>query len=423
METLVEIAKRLGIKPNPKMTRAEFVDISQKIGQAYGARDADFDTRYTFYKHGKSRTWNEKQLKANLAYLKTHSVEGVEIFNQESEPVSVDGDDVFVHHSARGGNDIKERLQLDIQLDHPKLPQMIDALDDFIYGRMASYKMTDVDHADRMDTLNIYFPTTIKDDDIRAIYDIVKDYLTPDHHEYLNGYPICVDGVEVKGMKSGPEPLYIPMEKRGDDHWKIREKLYADLGKTLGILAARTKLVGNSSLGQLQAKIEYLDLLYYLVGKEGQNPYKVWNQLGKPDVKPYRLLDVQTRVIETDDILKDLMIFDFGAATNDQLKSFFPTFKNYFKKMSEKAKKRMKEENTEVPVFLDDYGNLVHASTFDNKFSVQINGVNHGMLRFELEKSGELVVYTTFSHGHRYWKYSPTGEVFDDVKTNTEEKE
>ena len=190
METLVEIAKRLGIKPDPKMDWRKHRDCCRRIREEFTGESfknitrSMWDTRYDFYKKAPKTVSKEEyeQLKKNVKWLKVSSEEGVRIHNQDGRPVSVDDDDVFVWHSAKKkGKSYKERMQIALKIEDRGMAKVFKELDQFILKYGAGFKVTDIAHSKRTDTLNIYFTDAITPEMTSEIYSILKDHLRPEY--------------------------------------------------------------------------------------------------------------------------------------------------------------------------------------------------------------------------------------------------
>ncbi len=287
METLLQIAKRLGIKPNPHMTKEQFEAIHRKICTEFGG-DFTWSTLVdALYNKRKKipQIWNEKNVQKNIEYLKKMVPQGIRVHDQDNFPVKLDEDAIFVWHSARQkGEYYRERFAVSINLDDPKLPTLYMKLDDFIRKHHAAYKIVDFWHIQRTDPLNIYMTKEITPEITRELYGIVGPFLKKKNHAYLDGFSITNNGRVIEGMKYGPEPL-LWSEFRGEN----KNRLVAHITFMLKNLPPQFKqrdlfynIRDAQSLGQVSANVQYMDLIYYLAGKEGQNPFQLGNQYGLP---------------------------------------------------------------------------------------------------------------------------------------------
>ena len=417
MESLVNVAKRLNIKPNPEMKMGEFRKICNQIGHELGTDSKTYNDRDLYKSFIRcKRATNMGQLRQNLNYLKTHKIDGIVIRGQESEDVSVDRDDIFVHHIAASKTKTVERVKLDINMDDPRLPELIDALDDFIVSYNAAYKMTDIDEApQRTDTLNIYLSSPITEEMMIELYEIVKDYLNPAHDNQLNGYPVIYDGKQILGLRTGPEPKSYTISERV----QIHEKAKKDLGTFFGNQIGQLKLGEHQSLGQLVSRIEFADLIYYLAGQEGKSPYALNNQLGQAGVPSYKPLNIQSVVTKTDDIVRDIGKFDFEHADEKTLEELYSSLKTYTEdKVShatERFKKR-KDSSDRVTFLMDKYSRLLSVFDHDDHYSVRLGGtLNKDVDLNWNKKTGAIEVIVSFAHGQRTWTYSPKGKVTRNV--------
>ena len=304
METLVQIAKRLGIKPNPNMTDKEFFDIDNQIRQElrrmapkskisdntgvnYCSENELHDVLYQLYKYDfveQSEKFNRILFNLNLdIFKKCPTKDGIKSFPQ----TSYSNNDVFWFHDATT-KEVKKfegRFQIALKMDHPSLPTVFKKLDDFILKYKSQYKISL--EANRSDSLNMYMSITITPQIAKEFFEIVKEVLQDKNHILLAGYPITNNGKEIQGIKFAPEPHSGFGE---DEGYSITERseyfgrLFTSSRKMRTLLVRATQL---QSVGQLDAGIQECDLLYYLIGHEGENPIQIGNPLGIPD-KVYR---------------------------------------------------------------------------------------------------------------------------------------
>lgn len=278
METLVEIAKRLGIKPNPMITETEYLRIKSLMSyELTGKEDQDIelDTKmYDFHKqtpNGTAQKFNKELLNQNIKHFKEHFLTGIKSAKQS------DGD--FWYHSA-GDSEAKERFVADIKLDDPSMPEIFKELDEFILRYKGAYKI--VLDGNRTDTLNLYMSESITAKTAREFYEIVRPVLQTKNHTCLDGFPITQNGQEIEGVKFGPEPM--SEVSRTGDFLPMKERLKSVLPDFM-IKEISRQYCGKKSLGEIASKVQLANLLYYLVGKEGQNPIQLGNQLGDPKKK------------------------------------------------------------------------------------------------------------------------------------------
>jgi len=291
METLVQAAKRLGIKPNPNMTLKEFEEIRNRIRTALKLGSSS-NLGYSLYnkkRHGVLQNWDEKKVYQNIAVLKSMNPEGIRVHDQDGGKVSLDEDAVFVWHSASlKPRDCQERFAVSIKLDDPKLPSLYGKLDDFIRKYRAGFKITDVEHADRTDTLNVYMSQPITPEIAKEFYDIVMPFLKKENHGYLDGFSLTNHGHEIQGIKYGPEPnVWSHLWKAGGSSLckPIAERIQTRLKELPAVFLKGFDFYSirdAGSLGMVSGNVRYLNLLYYLAGREGQNPFQLGNQYGLP---------------------------------------------------------------------------------------------------------------------------------------------
>ena len=309
METLVEIAKRLGIKPDPKMTDDYYImhvmpalekEFSKICGRDFGELvQAVYESHKTLKQE---RSWDKKKAAQQVGFLKTTARPGIRIHNQDGGRVKLGSDDQFVYHSADNGAPTKERFQIDLKMDSPNMEQMWQKLDDFIIKHHASYKVEDLDGRkvhDRTDMLNLYITEEITPEMAKELYGIIGPFLETKHDDFLAGFPVKLNGKNIKGFRYGPEPEPDVDEKQKQQRIDSIKRIAArDLPKNFVDFVPVDRgeefdLEEYVSLGVLSALVEKTDLLYYLVGKEGKSPFQLGNQFGDPRKQKYsKVIDI-----------------------------------------------------------------------------------------------------------------------------------
>jgi cell division protein FtsB len=136
-------------------------------------------------------------------------------------------------------------------------------------------------------------PKSITPEIAKEFYDIVKPVLQTKNHEYLDGFAITQNGQEIKGIKFGPEPL---AKVSSDEFSSMKNRLESILPRKM-LYDITRHYWGRKSLGQVAAKAQLCDLFYYLVGREGQNPIQLGNQLGDPNIRYSKKLDISGDVL------------------------------------------------------------------------------------------------------------------------------
>ena len=287
METLIQIAKRLGIKPNPAITDEAYLKIKdqmlQEINKMGKVKAYDLaDAMYVFHKKtpsGIAQQFNNTSFNNNFSRFKKEFLSGI---------VSGDQEGSFWWHDARKpGVGISERFVADVKLDDPNISSVFKKLDEFILRYQNGYKISS--SGNRTDTLNLYMPKSITPEIAKEFYNIVKPVLQTKNHEYLDGFAITQNGQEIKGIKFGPEP--VPNVSLKDDFEPMKERLARIFPRKM-IYEITKNYAGRKSLGEVSAKVQLCDLLYYLVGREGQNPIQLGNQFGDPNKKYNKKLDI-----------------------------------------------------------------------------------------------------------------------------------
>ncbi len=270
METLLEIAKRLGIKPNPDMTWEEYCKVEEKIAKDLTGDEEFFgslgDVVYDVHKHV-DRNWDMDRFKKNVDYVINNNDDTkVEVYDQTGYGRGYPGfPNTFVYHSANNmnGEKIVERFALDLKQDSPEFPAVIDKLDDFIVKYRSKFKIIIPGHENRTDTMNLYMSTKITPEMAAELYDIVKPVLNDEYHDYLDGVEFKLNGKIIKGMKYGPDKL----ENVDETFHNAGKIIEGDLGDYFGNLLF-VGLGGKESLGEVSARLQELELVYYLKGKK-----------------------------------------------------------------------------------------------------------------------------------------------------------
>lgn len=287
METLVEMAKRLGIKPNPNITDEEYLKVKEQMLQELRKIGGPL----TVNSRLNSSVYNIRKC-AGLAeqYNSTGWTIATQALKQEHLPgISSYPDGGFYYHRASEKEGV-ERFVADLKLDSPDMPEIFKKLDEFILKHESAYKVVLFkkdwksklfpNDSNRTDVLNLYMPKPITPQIAKEFYEIVKPVLEERTHEFLDGFPIRQNGQEIKGIKFGPE-----VQK----NWP-REDIHAAkerVKKTFSGKMAEELSNFNSvrSMGEMAAMAQLGDLFYYLIDKEGQNPIQLGNQFGDPKKK------------------------------------------------------------------------------------------------------------------------------------------
>ena len=226
METLLEIAKRLGIKPNPNMSDEEYRQITKRIvleledkyykysefaGVPYSLDSAVYQVHKSV-----PRRWNKNDFEKNFNYVaKAEGFPRYSVHDQHGRMGDAMGGSFVYHDARRGGMPVIERFALDLKVDSPDFPSVIDGLDKFIVTHDAAFKIVTQKASDRSDTMNLYMCEKITPEIAADVYKIVRPVLNEENHDYIDGVEIVFGGKTVKGMKYGPEPSYAPEEGNG----------------------------------------------------------------------------------------------------------------------------------------------------------------------------------------------------------------
>ncbi len=297
METLVEIAKRLGIKPNINYTEEELHEIKRRLFKEIkkyyigkGSLRSELSLCSMVYDTHKSVPFpeNMEQTRANVDFLRTNKKEGISIASQQG---------AFAWHLSRDDREFVERFQVAIKMDHPDFKKLVEKLDEFIIKHHSGFKMPFVGSTDRSDSLNVYMTEKITPKIAKELHEIVAPYLDTRYTDYLDGLPVLDQGKAIPGMKMALEPRKISREEAKS----IAENLIShDLPETfldtdsfgfLGLARKGVKVFHYASVGERASRIQGLDLAYYLAGKEGKNPVSMHNYYGEEGVN-YDSVDI-----------------------------------------------------------------------------------------------------------------------------------
>ena len=292
METLVEIAKRIGIKPNLHMNEQDWADIRVKIGQELAkiptGLSADhpkekyrhsnpldlFNNLYHVRKRMErnwpvdtaeniiqimSKTNNEKEIFAHAQILGFQSLE----------------ESPFIHHHALNRQKpIKERFVADINIASPDFPSLIKKMDDFILKYNAQFKVVNQRALNRSDTMNVYMQENITSQIAEEFYKIVKPCLCKDNHDKLDGFEIMQGSTPIKGIKIGPE-----LDENKQAYLNRKRWVNKTLARDIHSPALREKaenylekLIAHSSLGEKACSLQLMDLMYYAMDR-GPSPF------------------------------------------------------------------------------------------------------------------------------------------------------
>ena len=288
METLVEMAKRLGIKPNPRITDEEYLKIKEqmlheleKIGRPLTVNSDLYSSLYNIRKcAGLAEQYNSTGWTISMQALKQEHLPGISAYPAGG----------FYYHRSSKKEDV-ERFVADLKLDSPNMPEIFKKLDEFVLKHEGTYKVILFkkdwksklfpNDSNRTDVLNLYLPKPITPQIAKEFYEIVKPVLEERTHDFLDGFPILQKGQEIKGIKFGPEP---------QKNWE-REDFRAGKERIRAVFSGKMAEelsdfhYSTESLGSMSAMEQFGDFLYYLIGREGQNPIQLGNQFGDPKKK------------------------------------------------------------------------------------------------------------------------------------------
>ena len=177
------------------------------------------------------------------------------------------------------------------------MEQMWQKLDDFIIKHNSSFKVVDLEAKkthNRTDSLNIYMSKEITPEIAKELYCIIGPFLEPKYDEFLAGFPVKLNGKNIKGFKYGPEPVkYKDNNKKAFWTAHIEKIAQRDLPPLFANQIKKLNLEDYMSLGQLQVKIQIAELIYYLAGKEGKCPFQLHNQLADTRKQnPPKVIDI-----------------------------------------------------------------------------------------------------------------------------------
>ena len=302
MKTLVEMAKELGIVPRPNLTEKEWRFITQAVGnrllqEKTGLPETDRHERerraasanlprhlYLSRAH-KARHWPEG-VPEKVAVLMQKETQKKVFVHAQNITDSMDRT-AFIWHTAYD-KDIpdpyRERFVLDLDLSSPKIADTLRKMDQFISKYGASFKVCNARTSNRSDTANVYMRQPITPQMAQDLYEAVAPCLCADNHDCLNGCEILQEGGQVlKGMKIGPEQS--GEEAAVEMREETRDQLIRrDIPEALQPYVENytRAWVEHSSLGEKSAAVQTMDLMYYAMGKEGQNPFRLRDYDGQP---------------------------------------------------------------------------------------------------------------------------------------------
>ncbi|MBR5130769.1 MAG: hypothetical protein IKV03_06070 [Alphaproteobacteria bacterium] len=274
METLVEVAKRLGIKPQNGMTLPQMRECFKRVHQEFsksgsGQFGSVFNELYNIRKTAK-RDISENQYSDIIDEYFLKKDNQLKYLHQTGSGEKGG----FLWHSASKGNYI-ERFVADIDIVSPDFLKVIPKLDEFIKKYNAGMKIPHINERDRSDTLNLYMTQEITPDILSEFYDIVKPCVKETYHTQLDGMSVYNNGHEIKGIKIGPE------NRKGTDNDfnAAKKQLEQDMGfDAISFSQPLARYIGmykESSLGEKSASVQIFDLAYYLIGKEGKSPFQL----------------------------------------------------------------------------------------------------------------------------------------------------
>lgn len=323
METLVEIAKRIGISPNPHMTERDWAVIRIAIGkelEKYETKLPEYDS-YEKYCHK-----NPVDLFNNLYYkrklLDRHWPKGTadkvfQIMRQRDPQNNVFvhaqiwgfqslEETSFIHHRASNHTkDTRERLAVDIDLASPDFPDMVKKMDDFIFKYHGHFKIVNQEALNRSDTMNVYMQEDITPQIAEEFYNIVKPCLCEDNHDKLDGFEIMKGDKPIKGIKIGPTLNKDKEAYQSRKQW-VDKTLARDIHETnLREKASNylEKLIGDGSLGEKACTLQLIDLMYYCMDK-GKSPFHYISYDGSFYNKQLSIPDNEDKIIKKAPVAK-----------------------------------------------------------------------------------------------------------------------
>ncbi len=291
METLLEIAKRLGIQPNPYMSKKDWESVCIKIGQELAKTPTGLPVSHPKEKY---RFSHPLDLPNNLYHVRKRIERNWSIGTQKKllkimrntykkdvfAHVQVLGfqtleETPFIHHQSYSRTkDVKERFVADIDLASPYFPALVKKMDNFISKHNAQFKIASNRALNRTDTLNVYMQEDITPEIAKEFYTIVKPCLCEEHHDKLDGLEIMVGSKPLKGIKIGPElneDMFAYLDRK---KW-VNQNLTHDIHSPELRENAENyleKLIGHSSLGEKACALQLMDLMYYCMDK-GKSPF------------------------------------------------------------------------------------------------------------------------------------------------------
>lgn len=293
METLVEIAKRIGIKPNLHMNEQDWADIRVKIGQELAKIPTGFSDDSPIEKYLKKnpidlfnnlynlrkitkRNWPKGTDDKVLQILSQRDPENNIFVHPQVIGFQSLEETAFIHHRANNHTkDTKERLVVDVDLGSSDFPDMVKKMDEFILKHHAHFKIVNKHNLDRSDTMNVYMQEDITPNIAEEFYNIVKPCLCEDNHDKLDGFEIMKGDKPIKGIKIGPE-----LNKDKEAYQKRKQWLDKTLARDIHSPALREKaenylekLIGHSSLGEKECALQLMDLMYYAMDR-GSSPFR-----------------------------------------------------------------------------------------------------------------------------------------------------
>lgn len=292
METLLEIAKRIGITPNRHMTNEDWGMLRIKIGQELAKIPTGFYEDYPTEEYLKknpidlfnnlynlrkivNRNWPKGTADKVLQILSKRDPENNIFVHPQIIGFQSLEETAFIHHRANNHTkDTKERLVVDIDLASPDFPDMVKKMDEFILKHHAHFKIVNKRGLDRSDTMNVYMQEDITPQIAEEFYNIVKPCLCEDNHDKLDGFEIMKGDKPIKGIKIGPE-----LNKDKEAYQRRKQWLDKILARDIHDTTLRgkagnylEKLIGDGSLGEKACALQLIDLMYYCMDK-GKSPF------------------------------------------------------------------------------------------------------------------------------------------------------
>lgn len=317
MKSLVDIAKEMGFEPNPTLTKADWEYLTDALKTYFLHTDTGLSPdnkseqkRRQKFNHLPDLIYytNALQKRGGFEDVVIQNIQALKSQNSPdtfSAPQSIPGDlqttnFIWHHPKVSEMSEPIERFTADINMGSRIFPDMLKKLDQFARKYHSSFKFPNAHSRHRTDTLNIYMTRDITPDIAQELYGIVKPCLKSTHHDRLNGREIYVNGNSVKGIKIGPvlngqADFYQARQKQVEDHlardiqnadlrqyakdylknWVGNEPFY---NSTVGAEVPDTQ----PSLGSVTTSVEMMNLMYYMIGKEGQNPFQLLDHQNKP---------------------------------------------------------------------------------------------------------------------------------------------